>query len=202
MGKKIKVAGIDPSLTHTGIAVAWLDLETMTYEVERVFMVETKKDASKQVRRNSDDLKRATATAEAIYEHTSDCVAVFSEIPTGAQSARAALAFGVVIGLLAATSRCSTYKPALIQVLPQEVKLSIPDGSKNTSKEEIIEWAVQKWPEAGWQKVQKGTKFQFPDLGLKLGQHVEHPADACAAINAGIRTDDFRNIVSIIGRMD
>lgn len=202
MGKTIKVAGIDPSLTHTGIAIAALDLETMTYEVEKVFMYETAKDQSKQVRRNSDDLRRASHMAEAIYRHTSDCVAIFTEIPTGAQSARAALAFGIVIGLLSGITKCSTYKPALIQVLPAEVKASIPDGSKHTSKEEIIEWAVRRWPEAGWREAQKGTKFQFPELGLKLGQHVEHPADACAAINAGIRTDDFRNIASIIARLD
>ena len=196
-GKKIKIAGIDPSLTHTGIAIAELDLETMKFEVVKVFMAETAKDNSKNIRRNSDDLRRAAIMADLIYEHTSDCVAVFAEIPTGAQSARAALAFGVVIGLLAGITRCSAYKPAFIQVTPSEVKISIPEGSKNTSKEEIIEWAVTSWPTIGWDKVQKGSKFQFPSLGLKLGQHIEHPADACAAINAGIKTDAFRNIAAI-----
>lgn len=197
----IKVAGIDPSLTHTGIARAIIDLTTMKVTVEKVRLVVTENEKGKTVRQNSDDLRRMRLVAKAIYEETADCDVIFSEIPTGAQSARAALAFGAVLGMIAATVESPGYSPAFIQVLPHQAKSAIPGGTKNTSKEEIIEWAVESWPEAGWPSCAKGTKFQFPHLNLKLGQHVEHPADACAAINAGILTDDFQNLAAIFRKL-
>jgi len=197
----IKVAGIDPSLTHTGIAIGTIDLTTMKMEVEKVRLAVTENEKGKTVRRNSDDLRRCTQIVNAIYEETADCDVIFSEIPTGAQSARAALSFGMVIGMIAGIVNSPGYRPAFIQVLPHQVKSAIPGGTKNTSKEEIIEWAVERWPTAGWRECAKGTKFTFPDLNLKLGQHVEHPADACAAINAGMLTDDFRNLAAVFRKL-
>mgnify|MGYP000397922590 CR=1 FL=1 len=199
--RSIKVAGIDPSLTHTGIAKGRYELDTGNLTIERVLCVRTEAETGKTVRRNSDDLRRASVMTQALYDEVGDCDIIFSEIPTGAQSARAALAFGIVVGAMAGITTSPGFKPAFVQVLPHQVKSSIPGGTKNTSKEEIIEWAVQSWPGAGWIEAAKGRKFDFPDLKLKLGGDAEHPADACAAINAGLLTDDCRNLLALFRKL-
>jgi hypothetical protein len=196
--RTITVAGIDPSLTHTGIAKATLDIDTGLVTVTKVLCVATEGDTGKTVRRNSDDLRRSGLIAKAIYEEVADCDVIFSEVPTGAQSSRAAFSFGMVIGILAAVIHSPGFKPAFIQVLPHQVKSAIPGGSKNTSKEEIIDWAVTSWPQAGWLDM-KGRKYEF--AGMKLNANVEHPADACAAINAGLLTDDFKNLLALIKKL-
>lgn len=198
--RRIKVAGIDPSLTNTGIALGYYDLDTGKFEVEAVHLICTETETGKTVRRNSDDLRRCSIITTALYGLVSDVDVIFSEIPTGAQSARAAFAFGMVIGLMAGVVTSPDFKPAFIQVLPQQVKLAIPGGSKVTSKEEIIEWATKSWPNAGWDIV-KGRKFPDPGCGFGLGAAAEHPADACAAINAGLLTDDFRNLLSLFKKL-
>lgn len=190
---KIKCVGLDPSLTNTGIAIGWYNLETRDFTVDKVLLIETENGTAKTVRRNSDDLRRCAQIGAAIWEHTGDADVIFSEIPTGAQSARAAFAFGMVIGILAGITSKPGFTPAFIQVLPQDVKRHIPGGSKVTSKEEIMDWAVERWPMAGW--------FFRKVKGAMVRQNKnEHMADACAAINAGIQTDDFRNLCAAFSR--
>lgn len=189
--KLIKVGGLDPSLTHTGVAKGFFDLTTGEWKLDYVNLQVTENEAGKVVRKNSDDLRRAEAIASFIYDQVSDCDVVFSEIPTGAQSARAATGFGIVIGLLGGILRSPTWKPAFIQVLPHEVKLSIPGGSKVTSKEEIVEWAVRSNPDAGWFAGRGKSKYEID--GKKLTADNEHMADAAAVINAGVRTEMFRH---------
>ncbi len=60
MGKKIRIAGLDPSLSNFGISVGTLDIETNKVDIEKFYLVETSAGGSKkQVRVNSDDLRRA-----------------------------------------------------------------------------------------------------------------------------------------------
>lgn len=193
------MAGIDPSLTHTGIAKATLDIDTLDIAVERVLIVKTDGETGKTVRRNSDDLRRSSLICDGLYEELADVDVFFSEIPTGAQSSRAAFGFGMVIGIMAGVIRSPGFKPAFIQVLPHQVKSAVPGGSRNTSKEEIVIWAVTTWPDAGW-PARGGGKYEVEGHG-RFTADAEHMADGCAAINAGILTDDFRNLLAVFKRL-
>ena len=60
MGKKIRIAGLDPSMSNFGISVGTLDIDTNKVDIEKFYLVETSAGGSKkQVRVNSDDLRRA-----------------------------------------------------------------------------------------------------------------------------------------------
>jgi Holliday junction resolvasome RuvABC endonuclease subunit len=173
----IRVAGIDPSLTATGLVKFDLDTRTMNLELIGINLIETEGRVTKQVRQNSDDLRRAVEITKGINAWLADCKICFGEIPTGAQSARATLAFGIVLGIFAGLSI------PLVQVQPFETKLATV-GTKTASKEEMIEWAVETYQEADWLRHNhKGVQ--------RLTSKNEHMADACAIVHAGIKTNEF-----------
>lgn len=177
---KIAVSAFDPSLANFGMARLALDLTTLHFEVQDLKLVQTEKQTSKQVRQNSDDLRRARELARAFHDFAAQTKIGFAEVPTGAQSARAMYAFGVSVGLLAA---CPV---PLIQVQPYETKLATV-GTKTASKEEMIEWAVAAYPAAPWLKHIRGGKEV-------IGNKNEHLADALAIAHAGVKTDQFQQL--------
>lgn len=179
------VAGIDPSLRSFGMARLDLDLNTLKLTVLDLKLIETDKQSSKTVRQNSDDLRRAIQLNEGFHEFIADCKFVFAEIPTGAQSARAMYAFGLVVGVI---SSLKIVKKPLIQVQPFETKLATV-GTKTASKEEMIEWADEAYPDAPWMRVKKTNKM--------LGKN-EHLADAVAVAHAGLKTDQFLQIMEMV----
>lgn len=180
----MRIAAVDPALANLGMAKLALDLDTMKLSVIDLMLIETDKQTTKQVRQNSDDLRRAKALTKGFHEFIGDCALVFAEIPTGAQSARAALAFGIAIGMLAGCT-----KP-LIQVQPSETKLATV-GTKTASKDEMIDWAVETYPDAAWLKAKSKGVMRF------IAKN-EHMADACAIAHAGIKTDQFLQLVAML----
>lgn len=180
----ITIVGIDPALRNTGLAAAHYNVETGDWRVERVSLVQTENRAGKTVRKSSDDLRCAKEMLRAINRFVQDHKAVFAvaEVPTGTQSARGAFSNGVCCGVLAGVG------VPLIEVSPTEVKLASV-GAKTASKDQIIEWAVGRWPEAGWLT----RKFKGE---VKLIADNEHMADACAAVAAGIQTAQFETALA------
>jgi len=179
----LRIAAIDPALSNMGMAKLALDLDTMQLSVIEMSLIETTRQVTKQVRQNSDDLRRAKQLSKAFHAFVEDCLIVFAEIPTGAQSARAMYAFGVAVGILGGCP-----KP-LIQVQPSETKLATV-GTKTASKDEVIEWAVETYPDAQWLRVKrKGV--------LELVAKNEHCADACAIATAGIKTEQFLSVIEM-----
>jgi Holliday junction resolvasome RuvABC endonuclease subunit len=176
----IRVAAIDPSLSNFGMVKLNLNLTTMTFEVLEFKLIETERQVTKQVRQNSDDLRRARQIYKAFHAFVIDCILVFAEIPSGAQSARAALSFGVSVGIVA-----SCPKPAL-QIQPTESKMAAV-GTKTASKEEIISWASELYPDAPWMRTAKG----------KILNKNEHLADSIAIAHAGIATDQFLQLLAM-----
>lgn len=65
------------------------------------------------------------------------------------------------------------------EVTPNEVKLTAV-GSKVATKETMINWAKHCHPEANW-----------PKAACKA----EHVADATAAIHAGIKSNEFQQLI-------
>ena len=179
----IKVSSFDPSMSHFGMANLILDTATMKFEISELKIIDTESRAGKDVRRNSDDLRRAQEITADFRAFVKGAQIGFTEVPTGAQSARAALSFGMVIGILGGSPI------SLIQVQPWETKLSTV-GTKTASKEEMIEWAVEAYPDAPWIRTKrKGV--------MELTKANEHLADAVAVAHAGVKTDQFKQLVTM-----
>jgi hypothetical protein len=181
---KIKIVGFDPAMSNMGIAQATLDLDTMTFNVDNLLLVQTESNAGKTVRKSSDDLRRAKILHEALQDACKHASFAVAEVPTGTQSARGALGNGMSIGVLAS---CPI---PLIEVSPTEAKLA-STGCKTSTKGEMIAWAIDKYPNANWLLTRrKGALVPINDN--------EHLADACAIIEAGIKTPEFKAAISIL----
>lgn len=177
----MKVIGIDIALRNTGIALVNLDTDSLTFQIEGLKLIETEvAKTGKVVRKNSEDLERCrviSAELEPFYEIAS---MIFVEMPVGSQSARAMASYGMSIGIL---SNCNV---PMIQLTPYEVKLAAV-GDKSATKREMINWATAKYPGDHW-------------LTTKSGEYLnknEHLADAVAAIEAGLKTDDFKGVLNL-----
>lgn len=186
MNSVIKVLGMDPSLSNWGIAHAELDLDTLKFKVVDLALVQTEPEKDKKlkkvVRKNSEDLERALLLHRGMTKACESAVMAFVEVPVGSQSARAMASYGVCVGVLAA---CPI---PVVQVNPNEVKIAAC-GSRTATKHEMIEWAVAHQPSAPWLR-----------RSGRLVDKNEHLADAVAAIQAGIETDDFQRLVAVLRR--
>jgi Holliday junction resolvasome RuvABC endonuclease subunit len=181
---KIRIAGIDGSKTNFGISLLSLDTDTMALSVEDLILVKTEKTKVKQVRASSDNLRRAREIYLVTREALKGCAAVFVEVPSGGQSYDAVLGFGIVIGLYASLE----LEP--IEVSPAETKKAAL-GTSTASKSEMIEWAVEKFPEAPW-RMRKLHGEMVPK------KDNEHLADGVAIAHAGIMLPSFRQTLSIL----
>ncbi len=170
----MRIMGIDPSFRNFGYAMsAYVD---GSLHMEKIALVETAKGKNlKQVRKSSDDFRRAREQADGLLEmFRYDPHIVMVEVPHGSQSASGALSKGVCLGVLASIN------VPVVQLTEQEVKKG-SIGKKNASKAEMIEWATALYPELEW-----------PTYGGKFQLKCEHMADAIATIHAGILTDEFQ----------
>lgn len=182
----IKVAGLDPSMSNFGIALADLNLDTMEKTITDLILITTEPDQTKQVKKVSDDLRRAYAVRDGMMQALSGRAHVaFSEIPLGnaAKYNNAIFNAGFVVGIL---SSCPI---PIIEVFPQDVKMSAV-GHRQASKEEMTDWATRKYPAAPWKtRVIRGKQV--------LTKANEHLADACAVIEAGVETRDFAQMIAM-----
>lgn len=178
MGHLIYVLGVDPAFSNMGFATATIDLNTLEVTVLGLALTSTDKQSGKTVRKSSDDLRRAIELKEALCQQAFGCALVMAEIPTGSLSAAAARSLGIAVGVLASSP------VPIVQVSPTEVKMCTV-GKKNASKDEMILWATRKFPKAKW--------FQSHNGYAKKNEHL---ADAIAAIYAGIKTPEFKQLRS------
>lgn len=187
---KINVVGIDPALRNFGFAHGTYDTDTGEIEITNLVLAQTEsmdKKTAKTVRKNSDDLARASILHSAMQEEAKKAVFAFIEVPVGSQSSRAMASYGVCVGVIAS---CPI---PYFQLTPSEVKL-IATGSKHASKEEMIMWATEKHPDANWLKRKsKGAMVLLNDN--------EHLADAVATIYAGVNGAEFQKAVAMFTAM-
>jgi Holliday junction resolvasome RuvABC endonuclease subunit len=185
---EIKLVGIDPSLTNFGFAHAVYDTDiddpAKRLIIHRLTLVSTEATQVKKVRKNSDDLDRAEILYRALQAHCKDAIFAMVEVPHGSQSARAMASYGVCVGVLAS---CPV---PLIQLRAEEVKL-VAVGHKQAAKEEMIEWAIAKYPHLNW--ILGKVKGKVQPLAKN-----EHLADACAVLEAGVQTDEFKRALSLL----
>lgn len=195
----IRMLGIDPSLTHTGYAVAEVDVATCAIvRVTALDTLVTEPSKIKTIRKSSDDLARARYVADGlksvITNHNIKVSA--SEVPSGAQDAKASRAFGIVVGILA------MLPIPMIEVTPTEVKLA-SHGTKTADKEDIVRWAVNKTINDG---LDWNTTKRANDWGIMIGdeyvtKNMEHQADAIASIEAAIRSQQFKQLAGMMAAL-
>lgn len=189
---KIRIAALDGSKRNFGVAKLDLDLDTMELTPVELHLIKTEKSTSKQVRKSSDNLDRSIVISEGLSDLLRDCAAVFVEVPSGGQSHDAVLGFGIVIGLYAGVAGMMGRN--LIEVSPSETKLAAV-GTRTASKQEMIEWAITKYPAAPWLRAkQNGPKVKKGDPT----NDNEHLADAVAIAHAGIRTPAFKTTLALL----
>lgn len=186
---KIKLIGIDPSLRNFGYASAIYDTDTGEVEIVDLNLVESKpadKATKKKIRQNCLDLEDAKEQQRGLIAYASGHQLAIAEVPVGSQSARSMASYGICVGVL---SSCPV---PLIPVTPTEVKKA-GYGVASATKEEQIEWATTKHPNAPWLRVKKTQAL--------LGKN-EHMADAVACLYAGIKTPEFQQAVALMQAMN
>lgn len=188
MSNIIRVVGLDPSFRNFGMVSGLLNLDTLNFTPDRVSLVSTTvdKSAKKSVRKNSQDLLRATQLFLRLHDFIKDARLIFVEIPVGSQSARAMTSYGVCIGLLS-----SIRAIPLLQVTPNEVK-KIACNKITATKTEMIQWARSIYPQFDWFTHKSNGQVHYTE------SKNEHIVDAIAAIHAGISTDQFKQLQSVI----
>ena len=184
----IKVAGFDPSLRNWGFAIGVYDSVNKTIQVEKVDICQPAIPSGKQVRQNSKDLLCAEQLTAKAVEVAQTVQATFVEVPVGSQSARAMASYGICVGVLGALRAGGI---PFFEVTPTEVKIAAVN-QKNASKQDMINWAVDLYPNAGWPSYKKN--------GAKIisASSAEHMADAVAAIHAGVQLSAFQQLISLI----
>lgn len=177
----ITVVGLDPSLSNFGMVKGTLDMNVGKLTITDMQLIETSSinKNKKTVRQNSKDLQRARAICDGMSAFIDDAEYIFVEIPVGSQSARAMASYGISIGILASIGI------PMFQVTPYEVK-EAATGTKTATKQQMIDWAVKKYPFAPWLRHNN-----------KVTQKNEHLADGIAAIHAGVKTDEFKQVRTI-----
>lgn len=184
----IKVVGLDPSLRNWGIAQGnVVPGQPSTLQIDHVQVINPDLPKGKQVRQNSLDLESAKQLCEGAMKAAEGAQAIFVEVPVGSQSARAMASYGVCVGVLGSLRAMGI---PIFEVTPSEVKLAGP-GRATATKLQMIEWAMNRHPEANWPTyVQKGKV-------LINTSKAEHQADATATIHAGMASNIFQQLLSM-----
>lgn len=186
----IRIGAFDGALANFGMAKLVYDTDLPDDEALSVLdlkLVHTEKAKQKTVRVSSDRLRRSRENALAATAWLTDCAMLFVEVPSGAQDANANFAFGIVTGIYA------SMRLEPIEVSPSETKLAAV-GTRTASKEEMIEWAIERFPAAPWLRTKRGGVM----VPTKANEHL---ADAVAIAHAGIRLPVFQQTKALVAAM-
>ncbi len=192
--KHVRMLGVDPSKTNFGMARLLINIEGKPFieRVERLVLIKTEPDKDKKVRKASSDLARARDIVEAFHDEADGCICIGSEVPSGGKSASAVHSFGMVIGILASAP------VPVMEVTPREVKMATV-GRAGAAKEDMIEWAMSRFPDAGDGDPDHG--WRYAKSGKTKGQPTadnEHLADAVCVGAATILTPQFLQTIYML----
>lgn len=190
----ITAVSVDPALRNFGFAEWEIKIEPFSIRPVRIGLVTTSSGTTKNkvIRKNSDDLRCATELHKAFQEWCRDAAICFAEVPVGSKSSRAMLSVGLSIGILAS---CPV---PIVQVQPHETKLATV-GKKTATKDEMIAWAGRTYPDLAWRRLSRDI-VKGGRLIKRAGDicdDQEHIADALAVAHAGIKTDQFQQLLSM-----
>lgn len=190
MSRLLNVVGFDPSLNNWGLSRGFFKLSEGidSLKIERLSVIQPEIPTGKQVRQNSKDIEAAAQLTQGAFEFAKGADAIFVEVPVGSQSARAMASYGICVGVLGAL-RISGIP--FFEVTPTEVKLATY-GTKTATKEQMIQWATKKHPEAPWPTYKRAGEV------LVSESKAEHMADATAAIYAGVKSQPFQQLIRLM----
>lgn len=188
MQQLLEVVGFDPSMNNWGVAKGTLDprdLSTLKIHTLDVISIEAPK--GKTVRQNSKDLVVSMGLHKESYKHAKGVKLIFAEVPHGSQSSRASVGYGICVGVLGSLRNSGIN---FHEVSAMEVKRVI--GTAKPSKQDVIQWAYDKHPEAPWPfKTSKGVT-------TIVESKAEHMADAIVSIYAGFQTQSFKQALAFL----
>lgn len=184
----LKVLGLDPSMNNWGIAAGTYNTATHELSIKHVNVIKSIKDERKGVRQNSKDLEVSKRIMEGLKPYLAERPVIFVEVPVGSQSARAMASYGICVGILGAVRAHGT---PFHEVTPTEVKLAAT-GDKNATKAQMIDYGLREHPEANWPRKSNGEV---------VAGSAEHMADACAAIDAGLRGNEFKQLLAAMQQL-
>lgn len=169
---KLRIVSHDPSLRNWGMACLYLDTETKVISIVELHVVQHVAPRA-LTKTNVKDLSSSVAlvSAIAIVSRNFKPDIHIAELPIGSQSYKAAVGYGLCIGVLG-----SIPSNQLITVSPNEVKKVV--GNDNPSKQVIVDWVLKHHPTC-----------PFPVHNGKLNMSkAEHMADAIVATHAALHT--------------
>lgn len=178
---KMKFISIDPSLSNLGIVRGEIINDKLILESHT--LVSTEKSKNKTIRVSSDTIQRSRFLLTAIKTVIEDFKPqiIFAETPSGSQSASGMLSYGISCCIIASCN------PPAIELTPVEVKKHTV-GTKTASKKEIIEYVNNKYP--GFLETKKD--------GSVVEGRMEHIADAVCIAEAGLKSDQYKQIKSYL----
>jgi len=74
----------------------------------------------------------------------------------------------------------------VVNVSPRDVKMVT--GDKHADKEDMVRWAVEHYPNLEWPASTRKNDWEIMQNGLYVKKNVEHMADACGVVKAGVST--------------
>lgn len=183
--KSMKIIGMDPSTSNWGICQAEVNLDTLDVVISDLILITTESEKAKGVMKQSDDLRRAKELRKGAWKACEGYKLCISEIPYMNPAGYPAANFnsGLVTGVLA------SLPIPLIQVFPQDVKM-MATGARNAAKEEMIETAMMKHPEAPW--LMRKSKGKMRPIKAN-----EHLADAMWVIYTGLQSVQFQQLLAM-----
>lgn len=183
----LNVVGMDPSMNNWGIAAGQYDTVTQRLTIKTLETISPVLQKTKQVRQNSIDIERSYQLFEGVRKYIDGAHAIFIEAPVGSQSANAMKGYGICAGLLGAVRGLGA---SYFELTATDVKLVT--GNKNATKKDMIEWGTTVFPDAPWPKHKKAGVFVVTE------GEAEHMADACAAIKAGVASQQFKQSLQLM----
>ena len=181
MPRHLCVVGVDPSLRNWGLAKGIYDTERKSLRIAEISVLQPILPKSKKIRKSAIDLMAAEALTNGMLAFAQEADMTFVEVPHGSQSAAAMKGYGICIGILGAIREIGI---PFFELNQAEVKLAAV-GTKEATKEEMINWATSQHPEAQWpMRTVKST----PTV---IASKAEHMADAIATIHAGLQSAYF-----------
>lgn len=187
---QIPVLGMDPSLRNWGLARGLLDLETGVLDIVDLVIIHTEKEKQKQTRVNTQDIARCEEIASVVYQHMLKSKIVFVETPVGSQNAASMKSYGICVAILGMARSLGVQ---IIEVNALDTK-KIFTGNKNATKKEMIEKALELYPNANFPRERGKATGRVVDAA-------EHVADAIATIHSGVLTPEFQNMMRLLAEV-
>jgi hypothetical protein len=169
----ITVVGMDPSLRNWGLAKGTYYPHSGQLDIVTLDVIQAVIEDGKSVRNNSKDLSAAQQLAKAA-----------TQFMAGAKAS-----YGICVGILGAIRAQDI---SFFELTEAEVKAATVGKKSKTTKREVIDWAMKRFPTAPWpMKTEKGVQSVVEG-------RAEHMADATGAIVAGIASQQFQQLLTFI----